>query len=898
MSAAVTDPNDLSLIELFLMEMSSHCATLLNETAVAETDGGEPDFQAMHRAVHSIKGAARIVDLKAIVALTTAMERVVTDGAAPLRSNASLRTAFIACVEHLQDLARLPADEVRDHIGLHKNLLTHLRANLESCAGAGGTPPPPQTPPSRPVAATRGTDRALFDLFREDADKHITVLADNIIRLEQTPQDPALLESSMRAVHSLKGAARVIELLEVVELAHRMEDLFVAAQEGRLTINSSHIDSLLAAVDLFRELCALEAAALAPWFTANEERIRDLEKAFSRPGEHASAPPAGDDATQARRPTRGKLEQPEGETATTLKVSSAAMSKLMGLAGEAMIEARWLPTLVSKTFLLKKYQDDIWRTIDKIRRLAAESIGPSVDSRFRSLSAKVATCNEYLNEYLSELDDHARTAGDIAHRLQREVIFNRMQPFADGLKPLPRLIRDLARSQNKSVKMEVKGADTLVDRDILERLDAPLTHLVTNAIDHGIESPEERRRQGKDEQAAIIIEAGHEAGMLHITVADDGRGIDVDQLRHTVIERRLVSEKIARELDEDELLEFIFLPNFSTRSEVSKTSGRGVGLDVVYNTVREIRGNIAVSSVYGKGTYFELRLPLTLSIIRGLNVMINNEPYSFPLVNIEHVTRVAASEIKEIEGRQYIVIGNKRAGIVSARQVLDLPEAPMGEEELPIVIMGDGQKSYGMIVDSFIGIRDLVVHPLTPRLGKLRSISAAAIAENGTPILILDVQDLLLTMNHLISGNRLQRIDTEARPAPSGRPRVLVVDDSITVREVERKLLDERGYEVETAADGLEAWSLIRRLDFDLVITDVDMPNMDGIELVVQIKDSPEYEHIPVIIVSYKDRDEDKNRGLEAGADYYLTKGSFDDRTLFDAVEDLIGPALPDEAAP
>jgi len=896
---AKSDANDISLLDLFLLETGKHCVTLLNELAMIDGNTGtQPDFQVMHRAVHSIKGAARIVDLQPLVELTAAMERVVTDPARPLLADDDLRTAFAACVEQIHDVSRFEPGEVRSYLAHHKNLLTHLLANLgrhgqtppqktPSPAGGGRDVPPP---PGSPDTAGLPTDKALFAIFKEDAENQLAVLADNLLRLEENPADAGLLESSMRAVHSLKGAARIIELHQVVELAHNMEDLFVAAQHNRVTINSTHIDKLLSALDLFKELTALEAEALPRWFAAREDRVRELEQAFKAQCRHDAAEGEAGEAAPPHPEAGRKPAMPDGaDKDATLRVSSEAMSKLMGLAGEAMLEARWLPSLVSKTFLLKKYQDDIWRSIDKIRRQLAEIGAPTLDGQFRALGRKAANCNDYLNDYISELDDHARTASDIAHRLQREVIFNRMQPFSDGIKPLPRLIRDLARNQGKEISLRVKGADTLVDRDILERIEAPLTHLVTNAIDHGVEPPEERRKNGKPAKAVISVEAAHESGMLHITVTDDGRGISIERLRRKVIDRRLVSEKIARDLDEDELLEFIFLPNFTTKSKVSKTSGRGVGLDIVYNTVREIRGGISVSSVEGKGTYFEMRLPLTLSIIRGLSVEINGEPYSFPLVNIDHVVRVAAADIKEIEGRQYILANNRRVGIVSARQVLELPERPIGEGDLPVVIMSDGQKSYGMIVDAFNGIRDLVVHPLTPRLGKLRSISAAAIAENGTPILILDVQDLLVSMDQLISGNRLQRIDTERRQRPDGGKRILVVDDSITVREVERKLLTERGYEVDLAADGLEAWSLIRHGHYDLIITDVDMPNMDGIELVVQVKDSPEYEDIPVIIVSYKDRDEDKNRGLEAGADYYLTKGSFDDQTLFDAVEDLIG---------
>jgi two-component system sensor histidine kinase and response regulator WspE len=465
-----------------------------------------------------------------------------------------------------------------------------------------------------------------------------------------------------------------------------------------------------------------------------------------------------------------------------------------------------------------------------------------------------------------------------------------MQPFSDGIKGLPRLVRDLSHRQNKQIRLEVAGEDTQIDRDIMEKLEAPLTHIVTNAIDHGVESPAVREKAGKPQEATIKIEAKHLSGQLYITISDDGGGVNFEALRQKIITNNLVSEKIANDLKESELLEFLFLPNFSTRSTLSESSGRGVGLDVVHNIIRQVRGSIEVSSEPGHGSYFELRLPLALSIIRSIVAEINNEPYAFPLVSIDHVVNLDREEIKEMEGRQYIISQNKRIGIIPARQVLDLDDREADEDKLSIIVLENSNTPYGLIVDRLDGIRDLVVQPLTSKLGKLRSINAASIAEDGTPILILDVQDLIMTMDHLISGNRLQHIDINApHQSLQQNKRILVVDDSITVREVERSLLTKHGFEVDVAADGIAAWNLIKQGNFSLIITDVDMPQMDGIELLCQLRESQDFEELPVIIVSYKDREEDKNRGLEAGADYYLTKGSFTDRSLIEAVEDLIG---------
>jgi two-component system, chemotaxis family, sensor histidine kinase and response regulator WspE len=285
-------------------------------------------------------------------------------------------------------------------------------------------------------------------------------------------------------------------------------------------------------------------------------------------------------------------------------------------------------------------------------------------------------------------------------------------------------------------------------------------------------------------------------------------------------------------------------------------------------------------------------LPLTLSVIRTLLVEISGEPYAFPLTRIDRIVMVESADIAIAENRQYFTLDNQNIGLVTAYQVLELAAPPEKLDLLPVIIVSDRSSSYGLAVDKFLGERDLVVRPLDPRLGKVADISAAAFMEDGTPVLIIDVEDLVRSTDKLLAESQLQKVSkTEQTAESTTRKRVLVVDDSITVREVERKLLENQGYEVEIAVNGMDGWNALRTGQFDLVISDVDMPRMTGIELVSQIKNHSALKSIPVIIVSYKDREQDRIRGLEVGADYYLTKSSFHDDTLLNAVVDLIGEA-------
>jgi two-component system sensor histidine kinase and response regulator WspE len=384
--------------------------------------------------------------------------------------------------------------------------------------------------------------------------------------------------------------------------------------------------------------------------------------------------------------------------------------------------------------------------------------------------------------------------------------------------------------------------------------------------------------------------------MLALTVADDGAGVDLQRLRRKVVERGLAPADLAGSLTEAELLEFLFLPGFSTAPALTEFSGRGVGLNVVQDAIRQVGGSVRITTRPGQGTAFHLQLPLTLSVLRAVLVEIAGEPYAFPHNRIDRLIRVPNSAIRSLEHRQFVTVDGQNVGLVLASQLLDLPAATPagkrahGEEVVPVLLLGDQTGQYGLIVEQLVGEQDLVVRPLDPRLGKVPNVSAAATLDNGSPVLIADVEDLIRSMDHFIQTGSLQRCGRH-EGGPARRKRVLVVDDSITVREVERQLLRGRGYEVAVAVDGQEGWHAVRAEPFDLVVTDVDMPRMNGLDLVQAIRDNEALGELPVIIVSYKDREEDRRRGLEVGASYYLTKSSFHDDTFLQAVTDLIGEA-------
>lgn len=783
---------------------------------------------------------------------------------------------------------------------------------------------------------------SMLELFRLEAESQTAILSAGILAVEETQRSPETIEAMMRAAHSLKGAARIVGLEPAVQVAHVLEDCFVLAGKGEFVVGPEHVDVLLAGVDFLSSIAKADDAldADAAWGERAKSLVRDLE-ALPTQGGSSNGPPAADDTSPAvvepptppsppppqpppvsnpepapsslasaestAAPEEGPPESPAArsgadakpaarpidQTDRVVRVSAESLTRLVALAGESLVEARQLRPFVDSMVHLRGRQTELCDQLSALeeRLRTGEVILPAADVE---LLARVRSASEdhlaRFTDRVEEFEAFARRNEDLSNRLHHEVIKSRMRPLADGIRGFPRMVRDLARQLGKQIRFEVHGDQTGVDRDILDKLEAPLSHLIRNALDHGLETPPEREAAGKPPVGTIRLEARHRAGMLNITLVDDGRGIDVDALRSRAVDRGLVAHAVAEQLSEMELLEFLFLPGFSTKDMVTEISGRGVGLDVVQSMVKAVGGNVRIATQPGWQTTFTLQLPITMSVIRALLVEIGGEPYAFPLTRIDQIIHCRHDELRTVEGRQYFDRDGISIGLVLASQILEIPTTGAPSDPLPVVVVSDRGQQFGLIVDTYLGERDLEVRPLDPRLGKVPDVNSASLLENGSPVLIVDVEDLVRSIDNVLAGRRLSRVEFERLAEQERqRKRVLVVDDSITVRELERQLLQSRGFAVDVAVDGMDGWNAIRSVHYDLIVTDVDMPRMDGIGLVSLIKADPSRKDIPVVIVSYKDREEDRLRGLDAGANRYLTKSSFHDETFLTTIVDLIG---------
>jgi two-component system, chemotaxis family, sensor histidine kinase and response regulator WspE len=927
------DMSGFSMFDLFKAEVEQNTQAMNQALVVLEQSPTDVKLiEPLMRSAHSIKGAARIVGLDAAVDLAHAMEDAFVaaqEGKALVSAGAI--DCFLQGVDWIDKLSKVPEADLPAWLEENRQPIQALvwqyqliKAGKEPVSERAGAPragngsskpaepvasaPAPAPAPAPEIAPAQDLGGfSMMDLFKAEVQQHGMTLNQGLVALEANPTDGKLIEPLMRSAHSIKGAARIVGLDTAVELAHAMEEVFVGAQSGEIKLGAKAIDWLLKGVDKLEQVSVQSDASLPGWLVANADGVTKLVGAYKEiragkePGDSggpkvqteaqvggtmSAAPVARPEPTPV--PAQAAPAQTAGDD-RVVRVSAENLNRLMGLAGETMVDTRRFRPLIDSLLHLKRQQNRLSLVLEHLRDgIEVGANADSLDAIARDAQGIIKSARQNLMGQLEKLEGFARKTDDLASRLYSEAIASRMRPFSDGVGGFPRTVRDLARKLDKKVKLVIKGERTQVDRDILERIEAPINHMVRNAIDHGMEVPAERMIRGKPDVGTITVEARHWAGMLTVTISDDGKGIDPEAIRRKVIAKKMVPQDVADSLSESELYDFMFLPGFSTAEKVSEISGRGVGLDVVQTFVQEVSGTIRVASQLGKGSTFTLTLPITLSVIRAVVVEIAGEPYAFAMTRIDRVEHLNVEEVVKIENRQSYNRDGVNIGLIPGAQVLGF-EAPEPKGKLCVVVVSDRNQPYGLVVDRFVGEQDLVVRKLDPRLGKLPDIAAAALMEDGSPLLIIDTDDMLRSIDKLLHGGRLGSVKTGMLAGTVRRKRVLVVDDSITVREVERKLLENRGYQVEIAVDGADGLNAVRDGHFDLVISDVDMPRMTGLELVATIKADPKLKQIPVMIVSYKDREEDRMRGLEAGANAYLTKGSFHDQTLINMVRDLIG---------
>ncbi len=693
-------------------------------------------------------------------------------------------------------------------------------------------------------------------IFCREAEEHLQVLRDGLMSLEKKGADPALLRTLLRSVHTLKGSARLLNLIDFSRLSHALEDQLKELEGGERPVTAEWIDQLLAVNEALASLVVSVAAGSEPGF-AVDELIAGLAD--------------GTLAPVAVRPAQASAEEPQAGI-ESVRTSVVQLDRLVNLLGEVSI--------VSESFADRSRQLG-----GVLRQLNLQLPGLRQVEGY----AQLRQLRDDLRQLNTDLERNVFTMEYLADELQGETMALRMLPLAAITGELEGALRGMAREQGKQVDFVVTGDELELDRRMLEAIRPMLVHLLRNAVDHGIEPAEERRLEGKPPCGRIELRACYEGGAVQLILRDDGRGLDPERLRQVAVERRLLTLEAARALSDEQAFYLILKPGFTTREMVTDHSGRGIGMDVVKTVIDQVKGNLQIHSEPGRGMSIVLQFPLTLAVINGLVVACEAETYVVPLHYLVEILHLEATDILSEGGREVVRARGLTMPLVSLQSILELPKQgglPVKSRFTALVLNFRGQLLACQVSRS-LGVQEIVVKNLGEQLRQVRFFTGATVLASGHPALILSVAGLF-GANFAAGATHLQR-ELEAQRIELLKGRILVVDDSVTTRTMEKNILEARGYQVTVAISGEDALAKLATQVFDLVVSDVEMPGINGFELTEKIRENEQTRDLPVIIVTSFAADEDKRRGIAVGAQAYIVKGSFDQGLLLQAVETFIG---------
>ena len=710
--------------------------------------------------------------------------------------------------------------------------------------------------------------------FVDEARDHLRRLEDGLALLDHAPFDPEVVNSIFRAAHTIKGSSRMLKLMSISDTAHLLEDVLMALRDGSLGYSNTLSLLLQSAVDALAsqvEEVAAGGEATPPPTTLCDE----LARVLADTGQAASATAVA--ATKA--PTGA------AQSATILLPTAATASITDSATQNPQNSQSTLHTAESVRIPLAK--------LDELVKLMGEMVSSHARLRQRAADCRAIEQEQLtasggrisrLSEFSHDLKDDVQAQEMLMEELHGQALILRMLPLAMVFDSAPHLVRELARSIGKEVDCVVSGNDIELDRQLIDRLGDPIVHLLRNAVGHGIETPDQRARAGKPQRGHVSLSARQDAGGVVIEITDDGHGLSLAAIRDKAQKRGLFSAEQAQALTDAELTNLIFLPGFSTSPIITDVSGRGVGMDVVKRyVVDELQGSVQLHSQPTVGTTVTLRLPRSLAVMRVLLVSAGGQTVGFTAPHVSQLLQVPTARLLDVAERQALIFHNELVPVVSLAELLSLPESPAGDEALLVVIQASNEK-LALRVDRLIDERNLVIKPLPPHLAHLPLVSGMVMTGKNELVSMLQAPALLNLARRSTVGKQ-QAGPAEATP----RIRVLVVDDSLNTREIEKDVLEAHGYQVTLAEDGVDGLAKARSDQFDAVLTDVEMPKMDGFSLTAALREDENYRDVPIIIITSRQKEEDQRRGIQVGADAYIVKGDFEQSRLIETLKSLLG---------
>ncbi len=722
--------------------------------------------------------------------------------------------------------------------------------------------------------------RQLLASFKQEADERLATLADQLAGWRESAASAEAVESLFREVHSIKGAARAVGLAAMEQLCHAWESLLAAVRSGALNLSAERVELCRHALGMLQQL----HAGPAPDAVTQAELIESLEAAASgAPVQLPEQPPA---------PVLPRTD------AGTVRVSTQRLDALL-FHSESLLQHRLEAQSLNRS-LGEHVQACAPQHGRQINPGALEQLRGSLATLPAASQGGLKLLFDYLDWSQAQLDrlHFAAVQLDKAGKHLAQGLTQLSAGLTDELQStlllagshlvegLPAMVQDLASQAGKRVELQVRGSDLQIDKRILDELRTPLTHLLRNALDHGLEIPQQRIACGKPELGQLQLELLQEsADRFELRISDDGRGLDLAQLKAKAVSAGLLSLEQAEALGDAEAAKLVFSSGLSTSAMITDLSGRGLGMAIVQEVVERLGGRIDLESTAGQGCCFHLHLPLSLSTFRAVIVRIGERTFAVPALAVERCLRLPAEALKNLENRPTVVFQQHVLAVWSLAEVLGLGSQARDAGKLTLLLLKVRGERFALLVDELLGDQEITVKNLGKQLLRVRNLLGATLLGDGQLVPILHPGDLYHSAQETRGSTLAQ--SAEASPGTS-RQRLLIAEDSFTSRGLLKAILEAAGYQVATANDGLEAWNALKQAQFDLLVSDVEMPRMDGFTLTSRIRADRELDSLPVVLVTALGTAEDRARGLEAGANAYLVKSGFEQDSLLDAIRRLI----------
>jgi len=708
----------------------------------------------------------------------------------------------------------------------------------------------------------------LKSVFKAECEEHLTALDSLLLKLEQAPENALALQETFRRVHSIKGAARMVGYVGLEAVAHAMETMLAGSRDGRKMLTAPIIAALFEGLDAMGDLVRSDTGR-----SESEQRVRNaLERILLLSG----------DAQETIQPPERPVSTHSDASSTigqdVVRVSTQKVDSLLAYPGELIRE------LAGEELDFKELVavlDDFMQAADHVRSHPDELRRQAALERMLSL---VFNRREQLQSLMTHFGErHIRRARAL-EALRFGIAGLGMLPVQTILTGMPRLVRDTALEQGKRVELRVVGAEVEIGKSVLDKLMEPIIQLVKNAIAHGTETPERRMARGKSPVGAVTISVQTGTASATIAVHDDGEGVDLARIRARVVSEGYATDAEAAAMSENKLVSYLFKPGFSTSERADTIAGRGVGLDIVSERISQLRGSYRVENDAGRGFAFFLTVPVNLLWSSVLAVRAGSYAVCLRLSDIREATVLRATDIVHLD--------NHLCAMVRGEAIPLLPLAFIGGGdaeiifgiggEITVVIVEYGERRAAFVIDALSGVSDVIVKALPTPLGQLPGIAGYSVLTSGDPVCVVDGQFLIEAAYEYSGAGRVRHV------APAAKRSLLIVEDSMTTRTLLRNIMVSAGYDVETAIDGAEGWVKVQQRSFDCVVSEIEMPNMNGWDLCTRVKREARFADLPFVLITSLSKDEERRRGLEVGADAYMVKGLFNEQELLDTVERLI----------